>query len=407
MSLREALQAAGIEAEQGSSTSLFDGRAPGVVARPNSTEQVSRTMRIATEQDAVVAVRGAGTKLSWGGVGAHLDLVVDLSGMNQVLEHQPGDLIASAQAGCPLSAVQARCAEAGQRLALDEMVPGTTVGGLIATNPSGPLRLLAGTVRDLLIAVTLVLADGTIAHAGGKVVKNVAGYDLGKLLVGSYGTLAVITEATFRLHPEPKASAWVLATHPRAEVPAVLADLLHSQDAPSAIEIRSARGESVELAALLEGTPDGVRQRAGRLGALIAGGTGEQPDWTGGYPWQIGSGVGLKVTCQLSAVPGVLEAAAELGWTVQGSAGTGVLYAAPGADAQVDAQVDAATLESAARTLRAAAVGGSVIVLDAPRQLRAEVDLWGPVPALEVMRRVKDQFDPENRLAPGRFVGGI
>ena len=168
MALREDLQNNGMRAEKGTSSTMFDGRAPGTVAWPESTQQVSDALRVAIAAGATVAVRGAGTKLTWGSPAGHHDLVLDLSAMNKVLEHQPGDLIVSAEAGCPLATVQAACSEAGQRLALDEMVPGTTVGGLIATNPSGPLRVLAGTVRDLLIGVTIVLADGTIAHAGGR-----------------------------------------------------------------------------------------------------------------------------------------------------------------------------------------------------------------------------------------------
>lgn len=406
MTVRELLHDRGIHVEQGTSTTLFDGRAPGIVARPTSTEQVAEIMRVATEHDLTVAARGAGTKLTWGCPGDHLDVVVDLSAMNQVLAHEPGDLIVSTQAGCPLSAVQEACGAAGQRLALDEMVPGTTVGGLIATNPSGPLRVLAGTVRDLLIGVTIVLADGTIAHAGGKVVKNVAGYDLGKLLVGSYGTLAIVTEATFRLHPVPKATQWVTATHSPDRLTQVLADLLHTQDAPSAIEVRATDSTATEVAVLLEGTAAGVEHRAGRVAALMGGAPAVAPAWTAGYPWAVGESTGLKITCQLSAVPQVLSVATAAGWDIQGSAGAGVVYATPkqsesGTASSADGVADVAT------RLRAAALGGSVIVLDAPRGLRTEIDIWGPIPALAVMRRVKEQFDPDHRLAPGRFVGGI
>lgn len=401
MSLRETLQHRGIDVEQGTSATLFDGRAPSCVARPTSTGEVAETVRAAREHGAVVAVRGAGTKLTWGSPAGHLDLVLDLSAMNRVLEHQPGDLIVSAEAGCPLNVVQSTVAQAGQRLALDEMVPGTTVGGLIATNTSGPLRVLAGTVRDLLIGVTVVLADGTVAHAGGKVVKNVAGYDLGKLMVGSYGTLAIVTEATFRLHPVPQASEWVVGQHPIAELPHVLNDLLHSQDAPSAVEIRCETADSVVLAVLIEGTEGGVSARSGRIRATVAGETAPAPGWTGTYPWPVGEGIGLKITAQLSAVPNVVAAAAELGWTIQGSAGAGVLYASPSGAAEPN------DVEAAAARFREVALGGSVIVLDAPKEMRGQVDVWGPIPAIDIMRRVKQQFDPENHLAPGRFVGGI
>lgn len=401
MALREDLRNNGIRAEKGTSSTMFDGRAPGTVAWPESTQQVSDALRVANAAGATVAVRGAGTKLTWGSPSGYYDLVLDLSAMNKVLEHQPGDLIVSAEAGCPLNVVQSTVARAGQRLALDEMVPGTTVGGLIATNTSGPLRVLAGTVRDLLIGVTVVLADGTVAHAGGKVVKNVAGYDLGKLMVGSYGTLAIATEATFRLHPVPQVSEWVVGQHPIAELPHVLNDLLHSQDAPSAVEIRCETADSVVLAVLIEGTEGGVSARSGRIRATVAGETAPAPGWSGTYPWPMGEGIGLKITAQLSAVPNVVAAAAELGWTIQGSAGAGVLYASPSGAAEPD------DVDAAAARFREVALGGSVIVLDAPKDIRASVDVWGPIPAIDVMRRVKDQFDPEHRLAPGRFVGGI
>ena len=186
----------------------------------------------------------------------------------------------------------------------------------------------------------------------------------------------------------------------------VLADLLHTQDAPSAIEVRATDSTATEVAVLLEGTAAGVEHRAGRVAALIGGAPAVAPAWTAGYPWAVGESTGLKITCQLSAVPQVLSVATAAGWDIQGSAGAGVVYATPkqpesGTASSADGVADVAT------RLRAAALGGSVIVLDAPRGLRTEIDIWGPIPALAVMRRVKEQFDPDHRLAPGRFVGGI
>ena len=136
-----------------------------------------------------------------------MDLLVDLSAMDHVLEHSAGDLIVRAEPGVRLSELQRLLAGSGQRLAIDEVVPGSTIGGLVATGLCGPMRLAHGCVRDLLIGVRVVRADGVAAKSGGKVVKNVAGYDLGKLYTGSYGTLGIVAEAVFRLHPVPESRA--------------------------------------------------------------------------------------------------------------------------------------------------------------------------------------------------------
>jgi glycolate oxidase FAD binding subunit len=166
-----------------------DGVHPVLVARPRSTEQVSAVLRAAAAHGLTVVPRGRGTKMSWGRPPTSADVVVDVSGMDRVLEHAAGELVVATQAGARLADVQETLGHGGQRLAIDETVPGASVGGSLATNTSGPLRHVTGTARDLLIGVTMVRADGVVAKAGGRVVKNVAGYDLGKLLIGSFGTL--------------------------------------------------------------------------------------------------------------------------------------------------------------------------------------------------------------------------
>ena len=163
-------------------------------------------MAVADDKNLRVVARGAGSKLSWGNPPTNVDLVMDMSGLDAVLEHAAGDLIVRVQPGLRLAKLQDALSSAGQRLAIDEVVPGSTIGGIIATGLSGPSRLLHGAVRDLLIGVSVVRADGVTARSGGRVVKNVAGYDLCKLYTGSYGTLGIITEAIFRLHPTPEAT---------------------------------------------------------------------------------------------------------------------------------------------------------------------------------------------------------
>ena len=169
-------------------------------------------LRVAAEHELAVVARGGGSRLGWGVPPSRCDLVIDMSRMSAVVEHSAGDLVARMQAGARLGDVAAVLARDGQELALD--VPHeATIGGVVATGLAGPRRLRYGTPRDLLIGITIVRADGTVARSGGKVVKNVAGYDLGKLLAGSAGTLALITEATFRLHPLPAAKAYVTAEY--------------------------------------------------------------------------------------------------------------------------------------------------------------------------------------------------
>ncbi|MBF9135143.1 FAD-binding oxidoreductase, partial [Plantactinospora sp. S1510] len=185
-----------------------------LVATPGSTEQAAAVLRAAAELRLSVVARGAGSRLDWGAPPRTLDLILDTGRLTGVVEHAAGDLIVVVRAGTRLDELRDVLAPAGQQLALDDPPPGATVGGAtvggaVSVNASGPRRMLYGTVRDLLIGVTLVRADGVVAHAGGKVVKNVAGYDLGKLVTGAYGTLGLITECAFRLHPLPAARAYV------------------------------------------------------------------------------------------------------------------------------------------------------------------------------------------------------
>jgi glycolate oxidase FAD binding subunit len=350
------------------------------VAAPASTEQAAEVLQAAAADDLAVVVRGGGTKLGWGLPPRRLDLIVDTSRLTGVVEHAAGDLITVARAGTPM----ADLAFGTQQLALDAL-PGATVGGTVATNTSGPRRLLYGAARDLLIGITVVRPDGRVARAGGKVVKNVAGYDLGKLFTGSYGTLGLITECAFRLHPVPRSGAVVVVQAAPGDLADRLTAIRAAQVVPSAVEIDRPAHGPVTIAVLVEGTPEGVHDRAAGLEKLLGGTVcAGPPAWFGRYPWPPG-GTGIKLTVPLSAVP-------DLAFALRGSAGTGVLYTSGPVD------------EVRAAATRA---GGYAVVLTAPAEVRDTVDMWGPVPGLELMRRVKEQFDPGYRFAPGRFVGGI
>lgn len=338
------------------------------VVAPGSTEEAAALIRDAAAGKLSVTIRGQGTKEDWGVPPPPADLVVETGNLTGIVEHAAGDLVVVVRAGTLLRNLQQDLSLAGQQLALDETMPGASVGGTIAANTSGPRRLAYGTVRDLLIGVTIVRPDGVIAKAGGKVVKNVAGYDLCKLFTGSFGTLGLITECAFRLHPLARHRIFVGGRAPAA----------------AAMEVDAPGGEVISL---LERPYEGGHETA--------------PLWWGKYPWEPG-GVGVKLTCALSKVDRIIAEARPL-LTIRGSAGTGVLYAGlPGS-------VDPDEAAQAVSRLRAAAheAGGHAVVVTAPPAVRKLVDIWGPVPGLDIMRRIKALFDPDARFAPGTFVGGI
>lgn len=392
-------------------------RVAGVPARlvssPRSTEEAAAVLRAAAADGLAVVFRGAGTRQNWAAPPARLDMIVETAGLTGIVEHAAGDLITVVRAGTPLAALTSPLARAGQQLALDTPLPRSTVGGTVATNASGPRRMLYGTVRDLLIGITVVRADGVVAHAGGKVVKNVAGYDLGKLVTGSYGTLGLITECAFRLHPLPATTAYVTRrlVEP-ADIGPLATAVRDAQLVTSALEVDLPPGGGAEVTVLLEGTTAGVAVRAEAARRLLSvdtdDGIGAAPPWWGRYPWPAG-GTGLKLTAALSAVPELLAGARKaaerhgLPLAVRGSAGTGVLYA--GLPGSADPRAVATLVDTVREAAESA--GGHAVVLTAPPAVRDRVDLWGPVAGLNLMHRVKELFDPGARLAPGRFVGGL
>ena len=384
------------------------------VAEPASTEQAAALVRTAARLGLTVVPRGRGTALSWGAPPRSADLVVSTERLDRVVEHNPGDLVCVVEAGTTLDSVNGHVGEHGQQLALDQPLPGATVGGTVSTTRSGPRRVLYGTPRDQVLGVTMVRADGTVARAGSKVVKNVAGYDVAKLLGGAYGTLGLICSLVVRLHPLPRAHMWLKAWYTDPQAAAAAASMVAgSQVAPSAVEIRrtvSAAGADVFV--LLEGTRAGIDARSRQTLDLLGGAT-ETSDLDTGDGERLGvlpvtaADTLVKVAVPLTAVGSVLRTvqAAESRYGVpchlQGSAGAGVLYVVVRGEA--DPQAVARTITD----VRAAAREGSAVALQAPAPVRGLVDAWGPVAGLDLMRRVKDEFDPEHRFAPGRFVGGI
>ncbi len=450
---RKALAAACAEVREGEAADAVDpagaiaggdggGIVPAFVVSPGDTGEAAAVMRVAAEHELAVVVRGGGSRLGWGVPASRCDLVIDTSRMSSVLEHAAGDLVARVQAGARMGDVAAALARAGQEIALD-VPPAATIGGMIGTGLAGPRRLRYGTPRDLLIGITIVRADGTVAKSGGKVVKNVAGYDLGKLMAGAAGTLALVTEATFRLHPLPAARAYLTAEY--LSVPAAcdaVAAAANSALVASAVELSRAEASGpVEVGVLLEGSADGVAARAARMSGLL--GTSEvaagPPPWWPSAP-RAGAGETLiQVSFWVSALGGVLDAIeaaagkAGVSPVVAGSAGAGVLYVrlgegsrpgpSGGREGGPESGREGGPVDGPERVagevaefvgaLRARLGGqrGGVVVLSAPAAVRGELagrgGMNGAVPGLALMRAVKDQFDPGHRMAPGRFPEGL
>ena len=396
------------------------------VAAPASTTEAAALLRAAAELGLTIVPRGSGTRLHWGAPPASCDLIVDTRRLDKVIEHAAGDLVVTAQAGVRLDDLADVLASADQRLALDPPISGT-IGGLIATGAAGPLRFRYGSPRDLLIGITIVRADGAVAKSGGKVVKNVAGYDLGKLFAGSYGTLGLITQATFRLHPKPETATWInVKTLDPASATAVVQAMADSPLAPSAIELNwPSAANSISVAVLLEGDAASVAGRVERMiGFLGSRGTVGLPsdhtkrsDVSSAHP-TLGDGTQLRVAFWAGQLDTVLRILREAGAThgldpaITGSAAAGMLdvdvagHALPGAVAAFTDQVRAGLANECAIAGGPPTVGSAVVVW-APAEVRAAVDMWGPVSSLPLMRAVKDRFDPEYRMAPGRFAGGI
>ncbi|WNV75359.1 FAD-binding oxidoreductase [Geodermatophilus sp. DSM 44513] len=385
----------------GGADDAVGGVVPGEVVRPDSTEQVAEVLRAAAADRRTVVPVGGRTKTTWAAPPSSADLLLDLTGLDRVVEHVAGDLTVVAEAGVRLADLQASVGQAGQLLGLDPPEDGATLGGVVSANASGPRRLRYGTTRDLLIGITVVLADGTVAHAGGKVVKNVAGYDLGKLFTGAHGTLGVVVSTTWRLHPVPPARRVVTLELPDVAAAGSLSiALARSTLTPTAVELIGTAGGPGRLVVLFESIAESVSDQARSAVALLGGGTESEdlPDGFGRRP-----GGADDVLLRLAFAPASLAqvlGALPAGAAVSAHAGTGVCsVAVPAGDA-------AAVLPG----LRAALAphDGTAVVQRAPDAVRDRLDHWGPVgDALDLMRRVKDRFDPERRMSPGRFVGGF
>ena len=256
----------------GEASDAVAGAPAQMVVEPGSEQELAAVLRYANEAGLCVAPRGGGTKLGWGNPPGRLDLIVSTARLNRVVEHAWADLTVTVEAGCTIQGLQEMLAKQGQRLALDVLWPErATVGGVLSTNDSGALRLRFGGLRDLIIGMTLALSDGTLAVSGGKVVKNVAGYDLPKLATGAMGTLGIITRAIFRLHPLPQNTRTFsisISAGNLAEVQRFIAGVQDSQLAHTALQVCFEADTPPKAAMLFEGTQAGLAAQETRLRKL-------------------------------------------------------------------------------------------------------------------------------------------
>jgi glycolate oxidase FAD binding subunit len=409
-------------ARPGTGTDAVDGVVPVSVARPASVDEIQALVRAAAASEAVVVATGLGGHLDVGAPPQRVDVLLRLDRLDAVRDHQAADMTVTAEAGCSLARLDAVLATAGQWLPLDPPRPeGTTVGGLIAANLAGPLRASQGTVRDLLLGLRVVGADGALVSSGGRVVKNVAGYDLSKLHVGALGTVGVIVEATFKVRPRPaREEAVVIAC----------------RSARAAGDVALAVRDAVEPLWLEAAGSQALADGPGAAAAVVVGigGCSEEVVAVSAQVRQLAAARGLKTLAvddgarlrlrlgefgvepagavlRVGSLPTEVGAIMELAETTAHAQGSDARCLAHAANGIVRVAVaDARAVGAVLAALRAAVAGhgGSAVVERATPAAKAGLDIWGvDGPSLGLMRRLKQTFDPSALFAPGRFVGGI
>ena len=406
--------------------------APEVAVRPATVEAVSKTLSFASAQGKQVVPWGGGTQMCLGNTPRGVDMVLGLGRLDRVLFHEPADLVASVQAGTTLQALQDELQKHGQVLPIEAPFPReATIGGVLAANASGPSRLGYGTARDWLIGIRVVHSDGTVTKAGGRVVKNVTGYDLNKLYVGSLGTLGVIVEATFKLAPMPNEIGTMAATFPTLSAALQAAgEHLRQSTMPHALQVinRDVMGRLPEMgggeAALLvrfDGrTTPVVRRLDDSAQSLTSAGAVSvdrlaPPEGSG--LWQALTDLGwsnespphlvLKVHCLPSQLGEVLD-------LVNGNPGA---LGRPGIIADVGWgtlrflwwEEDVPALDAISRLRQGTHhIQAHVVVERCSPEVKQRLDVWGEFhEGMEIMGRIKQQLDPAGILNPGRFVGGL
>ncbi len=382
-----------------------------ISAYPANASEIAEVLRFADSAGLAVTPTGGGTKLGWGNSAA-APILLGLGRMAALREHSWHDMTCTVEAGCAWNVMQAQLALHGQMVAVDPLWPDrATAGGIVSTNDGGALRLRYGSLRDLILGMTVVLAEGSITKSGGKVVKNCAGYDLPKLMTGGFGTLAVIASVNFRLHPlEKHARAWTATAPDPAELRAPLHALLDSQMIPCSAQLRMGPQECA-LDVRVAAVPECLREHEVRLQQIFAPVALAEPDpsvWRARESLfaQPGALV-LKVTllpadlCSIAAELRQQAAKDQIELAIVAQA-FGLMTVA------LTAPPDAAFLFVERLRARLRPSGGSVVALQVPDSLRGRLEVWDcQSNALPLMREIKRRFDPNRILNPGRFVGGI
>jgi glycolate oxidase FAD binding subunit len=388
---------------------------PRVVVTPPDAEAACSVLAWASRDGVPLAIRGSGSKLDWGPPMRAAEVILSTARLQSVVAHRYGDLTATVQAGATLAVVNREMGARGQLIALDPChAERATIGGILATNDSGPRRHRYGQPRDQIIGITVARADGKIAKAGGIVVKNVAGYDLGRLMTGSYGTLALTLDATFKLVPIARASRTVILTP--GSLPmlgTVLTEIAAGQTMPSAVEVEMPPGR---LLVRFETSERAVEEQAGTITAIAArhavrwalvAGEEEAAVWRAHAerPWN-GPGCILKVSLRpaqlVHFVQGLRDPPEQPPWELVGRAALGVLLL------RIEgSEADQARVVAHVRG-RFKGGAGYASMLRASPELKARLGAWdSPGDALALMQRIKRQFDPAGILNHGRAPGGL
>jgi glycolate dehydrogenase FAD-binding subunit len=391
------------------------GAQPKLVIEPGAERELAEILRLSNEAGLAVIPRGGGTKLGWGNSPARADVILSTARMTEIIEHAWADLTVTVEAGCPVQRLQETLGQYGQRLALDPLWPEkATVGGVLSTNDSGALRLRFGALRDLIIGITIALPDGTLASSGGKVVKNVAGYDLPKLVTGAFGTLGVITRAVFRLHPLPLNShSFSISTANAEETQKFVLAVQDSKLAHTFLQSHFSDEKPPASDILFEGTEAGLTAQEAQLRNLAAPASvseASNSSWTAREKLWAFSDPASTAIAKISILPTNIARTIKL---VADSANAqqvrwkALLYATGLGWVRLEGKPGA--LCAALQALRGELQGrdGSLVTLHRPSKMPA-FDAWGTAgDALPLMKAVKLQLDPKDTLNPGRFVGGI